>query len=146
MALTRSYTPSVYFTKADYAKRKKKSRKSIAKIIEKNPVYKDVIAEQLKAVAKKAYANKQYAKRPEYKPGMKDAFYNTREWLEVRYKTLVKYGKVCQCCGASAGILHVDHIKPRSKFPSLELDIDNLQVLCEACNIGKSNKDVTDWR
>jgi hypothetical protein len=26
------------------------------------------------------------------------------------------------------------------------LDINNLQVLCEACNIGKTNRDTTDWR
>jgi 5-methylcytosine-specific restriction endonuclease McrA len=42
--------------------------------------------------------------------------------------------------------MHVDHILPRSKFPELELDIDNLQVLCEECNLAKSNIDTTDWR
>lgn len=78
-----------------------------------------------------------------------DGFYETREWRELRYKALVKHGAACQCCGAtrSDGVrLHVDHIKPRSKFPSLQLDISNLQVLCEDCNLGKSNKDDTDWR
>ena len=48
-------------------------------------------------------------------------------------------------CGSTERI-HVDHIKPRSKYPELELDINNLQVLCEDCNIGKSNIDETDWR
>jgi len=42
--------------------------------------------------------------------------------------------------------MHVDHIRPRSKSPSLELDPDNLQVLCKACNLGKSNLDDTDFR
>jgi 5-methylcytosine-specific restriction endonuclease McrA len=42
--------------------------------------------------------------------------------------------------------MHVDHIKPRSKYPALELAEDNLQVLCELCNIGKSNTNETDWR
>jgi len=42
--------------------------------------------------------------------------------------------------------IHVDHIKPRSKFPELELVFDNLQVLCDDCNIGKSNVDSTDFR
>lgn len=78
-----------------------------------------------------------------------DGFYETREWRELRYKALVKHGAACQCCGATRtnGVrIHVDHIKPRSKWPSLQLDINNLQVLCEDCNLGKSNKDDTDWR
>ena len=85
-----------------------------------------------------------------YKPGMTSAeFCRTREWAEIRHKVLVKYGATCQCCGASrqtGAILHVDHIKPRSKYPALELIEDNLQVLCELCNIGKSNTNETDWR
>jgi 5-methylcytosine-specific restriction endonuclease McrA len=28
----------------------------------------------------------------------------------------------------------------------LELTLSNLQVLCEDCNLGKSNTDATDWR
>jgi len=40
----------------------------------------------------------------------------------------------------------VDHIKPRSKFPELELVFDNCQVLCNSCNMGKSNNDYTDFR
>jgi 5-methylcytosine-specific restriction endonuclease McrA len=42
--------------------------------------------------------------------------------------------------------MHVDHIKPRSLFPLLAADPENLQVLCEDCNVGKSNVDTTDWR
>lgn len=76
-------------------------------------------------------------------------FYLSREWRAVRYKALCQSSGRCQCCGASPAtgtVLHVDHIKPRSKFPALELDIENLQVLCVDCNMGKSNKDQTDWR
>jgi 5-methylcytosine-specific restriction endonuclease McrA len=43
-------------------------------------------------------------------------------------------------------VIHIDHILPRSKYPELSLVFDNLQVLCESCNLGKSNKDETDWR
>jgi hypothetical protein len=77
------------------------------------------------------------------------SFYKTEMWMEVRYEALVKYGNKCQCCGATpqaGAVLHVDHIKPRSKYPELCLSIDNLQILCAECNIGKSNKDETDWR
>jgi 5-methylcytosine-specific restriction endonuclease McrA len=42
--------------------------------------------------------------------------------------------------------IHIDHIKPRSKYPELELEFDNLQVLCATCNVKKSNIDETDYR
>jgi 5-methylcytosine-specific restriction endonuclease McrA len=77
------------------------------------------------------------------------SFYKSREWLTLRYLTLAKYGGKCQCCGTRPAYrhqVHVDHIKPISKFPHLALDEDNLQVLCSECNLGKSNIDYTDWR
>lgn len=80
---------------------------------------------------------------PAYKPGMKAEFYQTREWRSVRFDVLRKSNGKCKLCGRSPDngiILHVDHIKPRSKFPALELDPKNLQVLCEDCNIGKGAK------
>jgi 5-methylcytosine-specific restriction endonuclease McrA len=77
-----------------------------------------------------------------------DGFYKSRAWYMVRYKVLTDNKATCNCCGDSGRSvsLHVDHIKPRSKYPELELEQDNLQVLCEACNMGKSNVDETDWR
>jgi len=83
----------------------------------------------------------------EFRKRYTDSFYNTRAWLTVRYDALKKHGPQCCLCGAANGAkLHVDHIKPRSKFPELALRLDNLQVLCEPCNLGKSNRDETDWR
>ena len=76
-------------------------------------------------------------------------FYDSREWRRVRFMVLRKYGFVCMACGAKPlpGIpLHVDHVKPRSKYPELELSIDNLQVLCRDCNLGKSNEFEDDLR
>jgi 5-methylcytosine-specific restriction endonuclease McrA len=87
--------------------------------------------------------------RPVYRPGMGKEFYRTREWLKARYKVLQSRGAVCDCCGMKrkAGIqIHVDHIRPRSKYPGLELATSNLQVLCELCNMGKGAWDETDWR
>lgn len=78
-----------------------------------------------------------------------DAFLKTFEWRKLRMQILKKFGPVCQCCGAGKndGVrIHVDHIKPRRKFPDLALDEDNLQILCEDCNHGKGNWDETDWR
>jgi hypothetical protein len=77
-------------------------------------------------------------------------FYKTPEWRRIRYEALSKNGNNCQCCGKSPSInnitLHVDHIKPRSIYPEFALDLDNLQILCEECNLGKSNTYEDDWR
>lgn len=84
------------------------------------------------------------SKRNEYP--QKGSFYASVPWLKARYQAIRMHGRRCQACGETNGRLHVDHIKPRSKYPELELDINNLQVLCEACNLGKSNKFEDDWR
>jgi len=78
----------------------------------------------------------------------REGFYWSEEWRVLRYKALLKHGKRCQCCGATSedSKLHVDHVKPRSKYPSLELRLDNLQILCEDCNKGKGAWDQTDHR
>lgn len=76
-------------------------------------------------------------------------FYDSREWQELRYRALKKNNGACQCCGHrgdSTNPLQVDHIRPRSVYPGLALEISNLQVLCRTCNMGKGNKDITDWR
>jgi HNH endonuclease len=84
---------------------------------------------------------------PIYHAGMTGTlFYKTREWKKLRYTAIEKHGRTCACCGAHGGMIHVDHIKPRSKWPELELVLDNLQVLCEDCNIGKGADFHTDWR
>lgn len=76
-------------------------------------------------------------------------FYSSPEWRSIRYQVLKSSLASCCCCGAKASKdiqLHVDHIKPRSIYPELALEKDNLQVLCCDCNIGKSNKHNDDWR
>lgn len=88
------------------------------------------------------------------RPGARTAkshknFYETERWRRLRYEALKIHGRRCLVCGAgphSGAILHVDHIEPRSKRPDLELSLTNLQVLCEDCNLGKSNRDNIDWR
>lgn len=135
-------------------KRKKdaeKAKKTLAKLAESSAVIQALINKKASQIAW-AMQKKSVKKAPTFEPppayvfGMGKEFYKTREWREVRYKALVKFGKKCQACGETSGYIHVDHILPRSKHPERELDINNLQVLCEACNIGKSNTDTTDWR
>lgn len=76
-------------------------------------------------------------------------FYSSYEWRKVRYQALLRNGGRCEACGASSkdgATLNVDHIRPVKKYWALRMDIDNLQVLCGACNHGKANWDETDWR
>ena len=62
--------------------------------------------------------------------------------LNIRVKVLSRDNFRCVFCGKSpatdAGVkLHVDHIVPFSRGGTNSLD--NLQSLCEQCNLGKSN-------
>jgi 5-methylcytosine-specific restriction endonuclease McrA len=140
----------------DAVKRQRKARaakakKTLDKLAESSPVIQALIKKKASQIAwamqKKSPKKKvQFEPPPVYVFGMGKDFYKTPEWRDVRYKALVRFGKKCQACGETNGYIHVDHILPRSKYPERELDIENLQVLCEACNIGKSNTDTTDWR
>lgn len=103
---------------------------------------------QLEGKVERPAKNRKKAKAK--KQRFKDSFYNSDEWRKLRYQVLKENGGNCMACGRSYksdGVkIHVDHIKPRSTCPHLELEKDNLQVLCDDCNLGKSNLDSTDWR
>jgi 5-methylcytosine-specific restriction endonuclease McrA len=76
-------------------------------------------------------------------------FYLSPAWRDLRYRAIVKSQGKCECCGRSRTdgvVLHVDHVKPISRFPALRLTLSNLQVLCADCNMGKGAWDQTDWR
>jgi 5-methylcytosine-specific restriction endonuclease McrA len=79
-----------------------------------------------------------------------DPFYLSREWQSLRYAVIRDCQGKCQACGATAQTsgrpMHVDHIIPRSLDQSKALDYSNLQILCEACNLGKSNTDTINWK
>lgn len=58
----------------------------------------------------------------------------------LRALVLMRDGARCQLCGVEArngATLHVDHVVPWSKGG--ETVLANLQVLCDVCNIGKSD-------
>jgi hypothetical protein len=107
---------------------------------------------QLKSKTKKTKAakkpttvvEKRIAKAPSVYTGSN--FYESKEWLILRYKLFKKYEARCMRCSIEDAELHADHIKPRSKYPELELEFDNLQILCRKCNKLKSNKDEIDYR
>lgn len=94
---------------------------------------------------------KKSAKRKAKREGKKEPheFYDTPRWLDLRYSVLRRDGGRCVVCGRGAKdgvIIQVDHIKPRSIYPALQWDQNNLQVMCRDCNQGKSNRDTKDWR
>ena len=64
-------------------------------------------------------------------------FLRPRKWWQV----LSRDRYTCRLCGRSAErhgvVLHVDHIVPRSKGGTDEMD--NLRTLCMKCNLGRSN-------
>jgi hypothetical protein len=62
--------------------------------------------------------------------------------LRLRFRVMKRDNFSCRACGASPALkpgllLHVDHIKPWSRGG--ETVEENLQTLCEGCNLGKSN-------
>jgi len=73
-------------------------------------------------------------------------FYSSPEWRKLRETVLNVYGRKCMKCGESEGSLHVDHIKPRSRYPELQLVFENMQVLCQKCNCSKGNRMIFDYR
>lgn len=80
-----------------------------------------------------------------------NTFYDSWAWKDLRLQVLQKYGRRCQCCGAKPEktnkvVINVDHIKPLRNYPELALDINNLQVLCSDCNMGKGYWNTTDFR
>ena len=76
-----------------------------------------------------------------------DRFYSSSEWIHIReeyLRTQPKKSGYYQCFYCKEYILNddvtVDHIKPRSKYPELGLDIKNLEVACRPCNSSKGDR------
>lgn len=72
-----------------------------------------------------------------------DPFYTSAAWRAVREQALIRDHYICQKCQRKAdmGLIFrpnaatmVHHLKPRSQYPELELDLDNLESLCDACH------------
>lgn len=77
-----------------------------------------------------------------------EKFYKSREWIKLSYQTKIIRGRKCECCGAEPPKVRIntDHVKPIKKYWDLRFDPNNLQILCEDCNLGKGSWDETDFR
>lgn len=62
---------------------------------------------------------------------------------DIKLKLAARDGAKCRYCHATDN-LHIDHINPVSKYQNRGFndvnEIDNLQLLCQSCNLKKSNK------
>ena len=71
-------------------------------------------------------------------------FYSSPEWNQIRKEIIKEHGRVCTECNIyirSNKDVTVDHIRPRSKYPHLALEKQNLRVLCKKCNSSKGASD-----
>lgn len=155
----RVITPDYAKKLVKLAERQERRRQTLpdrqARKVAKKQVLKDKlcsVSNELAAIKKQLFeltqkSENKFNKYPKYVAGMGKEFYATREWRSLRWDVISKAGGKCSVCGKSKKehgvIMHVDHIKPRSRFPELELDKKNLQLLCEECNIGKGAKPQT---
>jgi len=77
-----------------------------------------------------------------YKKDFSEKKRKIREFIpaSLRHEVFKRDGYKCVECGATkeTTTLHVDHIIPKSEGGTDELD--NLQTLCDKCNLAKSNR------
>lgn len=75
-------------------------------------------------------------------------FYQTKAWKALAYRCKLRDGRKCMCCGATpedGARIVSDHIKPVRLRWDLRLDPNNIQTLCDDCNLGKGSTDQTDF-
>lgn len=62
-----------------------------------------------------------------------------KEWKAKQFKSQKGCCAICKINIQLKGS-HIDHIKPIAKFPHLNLDTKNLQILCPDCNLRKGDR------
>lgn len=68
---------------------------------------------------------------------------NGHQWQKVRERIMARDCGLCQECKRNGRITHgkeIDHIIPIDKNGTD--DDDNLQLLCHACHVAKTNRDM----
>lgn len=76
------------------------------------------------------------AEHPSWKGGRKNF---------LRNQAIVRDNYTCQVCSLrDPEIMQADHIKPRSQFPEMEFELDNLRTICPNCHERKSRKEHVD--
>jgi hypothetical protein len=70
------------------------------------------------------------------------SFYKSREWKEIKKGVYFRLKNKCAVCETRENLV-VDHIRPVRHFWEERLNPDNLQILCNDCNLEKGSK--VDW-
>ena len=65
-------------------------------------------------------------------------------WRRIRERILARDGYCCQSCGETDGKMHIDHIVPK-RLGGSDLE-ENLQVLCQFCNLRKGGRFFEQYR
>lgn len=91
------------------------------------------------------YSKEYYEKNKERKKQL-----NSKRWKDLRLSIIKRDGGMCNRCWVELNIiekrnLQVHHIKPRSKYPELMYDPDNLITVCKTCNLALGTKGYLDW-
>jgi len=81
------------------------------------------------------YSNKEFEERLH-------RFYNSKRWKLIKEQVYKTHAHLCPVCGSEEN-LRVDHIKPIRHYPALIDDMNNLQILCNECNLEKGS--MIDW-
>lgn len=92
---------------------------------------KELRAESRKEKPIKTY----YVKKPKAAKKPKREYYTAKEWATTRTVVFARDGRICHMCGNVA--THIDHLLPKSKYPELALNLDNLKPACKDCNFTK---------
>ena len=61
----------------------------------------------------------------------------------IRRQVFERDGRVCAYCQTADGPFHIDHIHPKSRGGSD--DLENLTVACAPCNLSKRDKTLDEW-
>lgn len=68
---------------------------------------------------------------------------SSREYLKYKNQLMDEFNHKCAYCGSKLGITdhgYIEHFYPRSIYPEKSLDLDNLLIACQICNVSKSAK------
>lgn len=75
---------------------------------------------------------------------------NSKRWKSLRERIIKRDGGMCNRCWVQLNLiennnLQVHHIKPRSEYPELMYDPDNLITVCKTCNLELGTSGKLDW-
>lgn len=119
------------------------------KLDSKNGEIFDLNKQSISNSEKRERAKKMYGSKPKNKQAQKEV--HTKHWQLTRKEVIIADGAECQRCLALFGWhtvdnLEVHHIKPRSQYPELTYDLDNLVTVCHTCNLTMGEKGIDfDW-